>query len=388
MTLGKSYKISGKHFQSWKNFELSVSGFTVIIGPSDRGKSAIIRALKGILRNEVSANHITFGEKEATVTLQPETGDQIELTRNLKTTLYKIGEEEFSKLAGGIPPDVANLRCNEVDVNGVKLDPIFAGQFDQQFMLDMTPAELNSIFGLFSSTEKLNAGKKVAGAKNTEFNSNAKYLANEILESEVKVHSLSDLMLRFEIMNDQIDELSLAIEETQTNVTNVGALHFSKQFTAFLNRVITVTIPSIEEMEATITTIKQISAYSKKKQYVSGLREVTVKKIGKADTLTEQTHLILNVADLIKLKHRISALPSVTNTDLKTSEVKAILDSTLSLGKYVESVGSVANIKHQLKVSKTEYKRIAGEIASLKTNGVECPECGNFFQLGEDHGNH
>jgi len=388
MTLGKTYKISGKNFQSWKSFDLPVSGFTVIIGPSDRGKSAIIRSLKGILRNEVSASHITFGEKEATVTLKPETGDTIELTRNLKTTLYKVGEEEFSKLAGGVPPDVSNLKCNEVDVNGVKLDPIFAGQFDQQFMLNMTPSELNSIFGLFSSTEKLNAGKKVAGAKNTEFNSNAKYLANEILESETKVHNLNALMLRFETLNSQIDALVQTIEDTQASATNVEALHFSKQFIVFLNKVIAVDIPSIEEIEGTINTIRQLSTYAKKKQYVSGLSGITTKKVGKIEGLTEQSHLVSNVDSLIKLKIKINALPTITTDGLKTAKVKELSDSSLNLGKYVSALGEVVRIKDQLKTNKTEYKRIAGEIASLKTNGVECPECGNFFQLGDEHGNH
>ena len=68
--MAKTYKLSAKNFQSWRDFSLPMTGFTVIIGPSDRGKSAIIRALRGVLRNQVGANHITYGEKDVSVSLE------------------------------------------------------------------------------------------------------------------------------------------------------------------------------------------------------------------------------------------------------------------------------------------------------------------------------
>jgi len=49
--MSTSIKLSGKNFQSWDAFDLTLAGLTVLTGPSDTGKSAIFRALKGVLRN-------------------------------------------------------------------------------------------------------------------------------------------------------------------------------------------------------------------------------------------------------------------------------------------------------------------------------------------------
>ena len=426
--LGKVYKVTARNFQSWKNFNLPVSGFTVIVGPSDRGKSAIIRALRGILRNEVGSNHISYGEKEASVTLEPENGETIQLTRNAKTTTYKIGEEEFSKLAGGIPQHIIDMRCDEVDINGIKLDPIFADQFDQQFMLTMSPSELNSIFGLFSSTEKLNAGKKAAAAKNVEFNSNARYLANEILESEGKVEDLRKLSELFVLLNDFINVIVEDIENCEVTIASLESLVSLKEFTKILSKTVALPIPATEELEKILTVGKMVATYRKKKEFVATLAHTTSIPISGADPLLHDLKVVQALSSLLTAKARTSRLSNTTTfvpsvepllkqaklvsnlsslmavrrkiTDLTPpslsiglwnkleGDIEEISSVIKTINRYNKAVSEVAKFNSELKILKTEYKLVSERISELKTDGIECPECGHFFQLGENHGTH
>ncbi len=427
--MSKTFRVTAKNFQSWKNFSLKVKGFTVIIGPSDRGKSAIIRALRGILRNEVGAPHIRFGEKEASVSLEFEGEDSIELTRNSRTTTYKVGDEEFSKLAGGVPPAIAELRCNTVDVNGVKLDPIFASQFDQQFMLTMSPAELNSIFGLFSSTERLNAGKKAAAAKNVEFNSNAKFLANEILEAENKVNEISPILLDFNELETVLEHQASDIEAINKSAASLISLVSSKKQYAELVNIATSPIPSIstveklskefdllrvfvkskkliesllaaigfeipsfEDLSNTLSMGKSVSAFIKRKGNLANLQEAAKIKLETANTLLDTTKVIQELKGLVTAKIRVASLslPDLDTDILETrkTSIDKLKSSYNDVFNYIKVIKEIKLIKEQSKDIKDQYKTVSRDISKLKIDAVECPECGHFFQLGELHGSH
>jgi hypothetical protein len=67
-----------------------------------------------------------------------------------------------------------------VEVNGVSIDPIFAGQFDGQFLVGSSPAELNAVLNAFASTERLDRGRKVLAQRVNDTNAQAKALTPQI----------------------------------------------------------------------------------------------------------------------------------------------------------------------------------------------------------------
>src|SRR5271165_2737581 len=96
-------QFKGTNFQSLAGFDLDISGLTVIVGPSNKGKSAVFRALRGLFRNELPAEYIrtaTDGlELIATVG-----GKAIVARRSAKgSTQYEIDGKEFKKLAKTVP---------------------------------------------------------------------------------------------------------------------------------------------------------------------------------------------------------------------------------------------------------------------------------------------
>lgn len=420
--IGKAFELKGSNFQSWKNFELPVSGFTVIVGASDRGKSAIIRSLRGLLRNEVSSSHINWGAKEATVTLTPEGGDVISLSRNAKTTNYTVGEEEFSKLAGNIPPAIQELKCGVVEVGGVKLDPIFAGQFDQQFMLSLGPTELNSIFGLFSSTEKLNAGKKLAAIKNTELGSNAKFLAKDIQEAEVKKGELETLVQEFE-------ELSVTLESTdKTREALEDATALTKSYRVTQDRLsflsgVRKPLPSFEELHTLYTQNRLVRGYQRslgKKELLAVTKqqlptldataslynsnrlvsryrkafEARATYTGHMTELPKNPELRKKYEVVAQLKGLLNAKKTVGSISSQLKKAKADMWSKiivlqkvvnqLSRLKELSQISSkIETLRSSLNLAKNQYQSESEQLSSLQKTGIKCPKCGNIFDQGD-----
>ena len=62
-------KLHIKNFQSIKLAELVLGQFTALVGPSNTGKSAVIRSIKSLMTNARGQDFITRGESSASVTL-------------------------------------------------------------------------------------------------------------------------------------------------------------------------------------------------------------------------------------------------------------------------------------------------------------------------------
>ena len=168
-------RLSGKNVQPWEEFALDIGGLTLIVGPSNHGKSSIFRALRGVLRNDLPSDFVRNGQDgRLEVVLETEGTDPIKATRTRKgTTKYEIGRDEKGKpikyeaLGDSIPEPMRKLGFGRVQVGETTIDPIFSEQNRAQFLIDperWKPADLSSVLGAFSSTERLDAGKKEAAS--------------------------------------------------------------------------------------------------------------------------------------------------------------------------------------------------------------------------------
>ena len=175
------------NFQAWEHAEVKVEGLTVIVGPSNRGKSSFARALRGIFRNDVSERRIRRGTKATSVmAILGDTDLEVRRTGGTKgETTYRVGTEEFTKLGGKVPPPVEALNVAAVKVGDYTLDPIFARQFDGQFLLSSAPAEVTAVLNAFASTDKLDRGRRVLTSRTNDLNAEAKALGSLISQGEV-----------------------------------------------------------------------------------------------------------------------------------------------------------------------------------------------------------
>lgn len=136
-------------------------GITCIVGPSDVGKSAVLRALRWVCTNEPGGDaFISHGAKGATVRLAVD-GQTITRRRSPGGTVneYHLNDQEFKAFGRGIPEPIQAL---------LSLGPVcWQGQHDAPYWFADTAGEvsrqLNSIVNLGIIDDVLG---KVAAARN------------------------------------------------------------------------------------------------------------------------------------------------------------------------------------------------------------------------------
>lgn len=216
-------KLGGQNFQPWPSFELDIEGLTIIIGPSNKGKSSIYRALRGLLRNELEPGYIRDPKDQPLDICVDIGGYNIRASRSKKGSVHYFVNhpdfdkpKEYAKLDGALPPEVTALKLGEIQIADFTFDPIFASQNRPQFLIDndaFKPSEVNAILGAFGGTEKLEAGKKQANLQKTQKDGEARVLAGQIRTAEERKAKLEIMSTRAHTATE-----GLAAVETAVNL--------------------------------------------------------------------------------------------------------------------------------------------------------------------------
>lgn len=142
----KSLKID--NFQSIKSLDLPIGKYTVLVGKSNSGKSAILRALQVLLRNNTfSPAFVRSGAKTTTVSTLFEDGTEVEIKKGGEST-YTLrkddAEEVFTKSSRDVPSMVASVLAvpliAEQDIN-------YTNQFDGPFLVSGKSSVASSVMG-------------------------------------------------------------------------------------------------------------------------------------------------------------------------------------------------------------------------------------------------
>ena len=124
------------NFQSHKDTALElVPGINAVVGESDSGKTAIIRALNWLVTNRPSgAAFQRHRVKETEVELTTEDGELVRY-RTAKANGYRINGTDLSAIRTDVPEEVAKFLGIDPDLN-------MQGQLDAPFLLSMSPGEV------------------------------------------------------------------------------------------------------------------------------------------------------------------------------------------------------------------------------------------------------
>ena len=113
------------------------SGLTVLIGPNNCGKSAIVTALQILCNNPKSTYVLRHGAKECKIIVETDTGDVIQWSRKKSgSPKYHVNGELFDRLKSSVPQEVHQiLRMPQVQVDKESFDVHFGEQTSPLFLL-------------------------------------------------------------------------------------------------------------------------------------------------------------------------------------------------------------------------------------------------------------
>lgn len=145
-----------RNFQGHEDFLITFApDVTTIIGPSDVGKSAVLRALRWVCMNEGSLDDLLReGAANVRVGLKVEHEERyfkVTRERGAVGNIYTLQDREFKAFGVGVPPPIADaLAVNDIN---------FQGQFDAHFWFSLSPPEvsrqLNAVVDLSMIDEAL-----------------------------------------------------------------------------------------------------------------------------------------------------------------------------------------------------------------------------------------
>ena len=138
----KNMQVQISNYQILKKASLEfIPGLNVIIGPSNNGKSSILKAIKALVFTIPGTTPIRSGQSNYTVGIQYN-GHIVILQKGLKESVYMVDKEKYSKFGQTTPEIVSNsLNIKELILNGNKEQLNFWDQMNYPFLLDKSSVE-------------------------------------------------------------------------------------------------------------------------------------------------------------------------------------------------------------------------------------------------------
>lgn len=248
-------RIEIRNYQALHHVELELGRFTVIVGPSDSGKSATMRALRMLTSNQRGNAFITTGERVATVAATTDHGTvTLKRGKTTKDDSYVIlptdhpeQQKTYTKLNGEVPEEVSAFI-------GIRpKDPInYAGQFDKPYLLDETGGTSATVLGGLTNVSVIfNAARE----SNTRKLNSAKMLRTrneDLTEIRERIEFYRPLKTQLAAMEqaeghiERARKLTSMLERLQSATS---ALEAAEQIIAKLTPLAAVEVPSLARIE-------------------------------------------------------------------------------------------------------------------------------------------
>ena len=218
-------RIELKNFMSHEHTVIEPArGLTVISGPNNCGKSAIVTALQILCYNDDSTFVTRHGEKECSIKVTTHDGHEIEWQRTKnKSTKYIIDGVQHDRLGrGGTPDELYEiLKIQRVDCDNKDFDVHFGAQKQPVFLLNDSPRAAAQFFASSSDATNLITMQTLHKQKVRDSKSNKKRLVGELARTEQRLETL-------EPIPEVLDELKLVETQYKKIVSNdeeIVAIH-------------------------------------------------------------------------------------------------------------------------------------------------------------------
>lgn len=359
-------KVVLTNFQAHKYLEVDCAGFTTLTGGSNGGKSAVLRAIQGLVRNDSAADYVRHGQKMLSVKLYFDDGYVVEWIKGSGENKYILTDPDshsrtFDKVGADVPEEVRSvLRLGPIAVKGSDKEYVnFHNQLESPFLISSTPGSVAKLFGELTSASDLYSAVSEG---------NRQVRSTGALRSTRKtdVEKIKDGLLSYDNLDNQV----VALEEAKKafNKCQETELTLTK-LTETIN-----SLRSIIKAEATLTKL------TKSLQAAEGIN---------LDALYEEAQTYVGIQSAITKskkfdEYELAAVGLVSALE-KTSEVNLTEVEMLSiqLNNFQHTVNAIKTYDSQIMSLETNIDQALSTIRQLDQQIIDstglldvCSECG------------
>jgi len=300
-------KVKITNFQSHHSTELDFHpGVNVVVGKSNDGKSALIRALLWLFENRpLGFRFHTKGRKGPTVVELTTPEGVVTLSKTDRSAEYSLDGEKWSSPGGGVPEQISSLlNLSEVNVQR---------QFDPHFLICSPPGEVGRVINQITRIEKVDGWISDTTSSINDTNREIHILQFQLQDVRGKLAFLSALRLdelkedleEVKKIEERIASLDLEAEQISSSVDRISELRKemrdSKEEIERLSpglEQIRELAEEIGELNSVTTLLERFVCITKMADRLEMDLHPLVEGVKKLDGLVREESLLVEVCDL------------------------------------------------------------------------------------------
>lgn len=348
-------EIKIKDFNIIKNIDLELKpGFTVIQGPSNSGKSSIIKAIENCIFNQSGTVNVRHGCKNYSVGIKK--GDHTVALVKGKDTKYKVDDIVYEKIGVNQLAEVAEtLNIRETILGGEKVRLNFSKQMSYPFLLDKTPGQLYRFIVDSSESESLSNVLK-------DISKDIKDIDKAIIQNEARVDVLTKQQIQLNENlkdSDRILEVSNKIIEMDSEYQKIERLSkYSQSFSS-----ITDNISGLKDQISSYDVDIDLDNLTQLKEHYIDYMTIS----DNYNKTREAKDLLLNKIDTYSVSVDLASLDTQFSNLNKINQLLSSYNSIL--GEINQSKSLISDFDEKIKIEKDK-------LSEFKV----CPLCGNSIE--------
>lgn len=227
-------RIQLSNFQNHRSLDLTLGKFSVLSGPSNSGKTACLRAIAALLRNDPPGEYVTLGQTNLTVTLTLQDGHVVKWEKGLKGlnryTLTRPDGTEWvgNKVGVKVPEEILDvLRIGPITLeDGKKVHLNLHEQQESPFLIMDTAGQVAKVFGELTSAGKLFSAANEGNRRTREEKKLRTLRESDIAAAKASLAQYSNLDEQKEGLawvEEQVKQASILTSAIETLESLIGA---------------------------------------------------------------------------------------------------------------------------------------------------------------------
>jgi len=396
-----------RNFQSIERASFQIDGFTVVVGRSNIGKSALVRAVKAALTGASAASFVRHGPACLRRTKQAKTckchtsvhlraeGFDLLWEKGDAINRYTFNGTVYDKAERGTPTFL-NPEFGSVQVGTVGQLLQVADQFTPIFLLDQSGGTVADVLSDVARLDRINAAMRLSEKDRKDKVATRKVREKDVQGLEARLQSYAGLD---DVIADVrgLDDKKVALEAREKAVQNID--EFMAGLSAFagsirdLTRASELVVPATTGLDQTIDrldTLHDLTARLSEKagavQTLRGVEDIQVPSLQACQDTNKRLSTLSGWVDkAVELKGWIVPWKAVEDSpDLPLADLKAVYSQHGIVDGFVrdyeELTSAVTTLETSLAEVVDEVKKLDEEQREL---GV-CPTC--IRPISECHG--